>query len=669
MAFESSAFLWALPIALVPLIMHFYMRSKAPSVQFDAMMFLVLEGGSTATIRWTQAIMLAVRTLLIAVIIIIFARPYVVRQAVVGAQGPVSLVVVLDDSLSMRLGSAGFTPWDHATAKAMDMLSELNPESEVVVVASGYPVRSWPPVGEVWTPQKARRHILKMTATMARGDLGQATKIGLERVRLLGPRQRRVFIASDFRSSDLVGMPEPEEFHGVTVNSFDALFHIVPENRAIISAVAVPDRTVSTNRVKVAVELLNGSLEPFDDVLTVRIGLASIARRVECPPGQVCAYEFVMEANERFGEVRIPSDELPEDDVRWFSARSRNSVLIVNGAPRRQAEEDEEFFIRKALQLKIADSPVYTLSRVYPDDMSPVHLAAADIVILANVGGFRPAQIQALADFVARGGGVLISAGDNFDKITDESWNALLPSLPVERLFVSSPRYIISGQDLEQSSSLNMLQEIGRLLDDVDISWLSFLGVGWPQGSSVLIQTDASLPLLVERRIGSGAVLLWLSTLDRDWTDFPLRPAYAPFVRWAVSHLQSFMAALGRSSITVNDARRVSLTTTRADVVTPGGEIITFKSSGEFTQTSVPGVYLINYYEGSGAEPTGSDVFLVNTDSSESFLARPNEIPFADTEEVAPVDPLPEKKVPWHPWLLGVALLLFVAEAWLRGRV
>jgi len=50
-------------------------------------------------------------------------------------------------------------------------------------------------------------------------------------------------------------------------------------------------------------------------------------------------------------------------------------------------------------------------------------------------------------------------------------------------------------------------------------------------------------------------------------------------------------------------------------------------------------------------------------------LARPNEIPFADTEEVAPVDPLPEKKVPWHPWLLGVALLLFVAEAWLRGRV
>jgi len=65
-----------------------------------------------------------------------------------------------------------------------------------------------------------------------------------------------------------------------------------------------------------------------------------------------------MEANERFGEVRIPSDELPEDDVRWFSARSRNSVLIVNGAPRRQAEEDEEFFLRKALQLKIADSPV-----------------------------------------------------------------------------------------------------------------------------------------------------------------------------------------------------------------------------------------------------------------------------------------------------------------------
>src|SRR5690554_3544259 len=46
-----------------------------------------------------------------------------------------------------------------------------------------------------------------------------------------------------------------------------------------------------------------------------------------------------------------------------------------------------------------------------------------------------------------------------------------------------------------------------------------------------------SAPALVERKVGDGRVLLLTTTIDRDWSDLPVRTAYLPLTRRIVQYL------------------------------------------------------------------------------------------------------------------------------------
>ena len=47
-------------------------------------------------------------------------------------------------------------------------------------------------------------------------------------------------------------------------------------------------------------------------------------------------------------------------------------------------------------------------------------------------------------------------------------------------------------------------------------------------------------PALLERRVGTGRVLMWTSTLDTTWTDLALKPVFVPFVHRIVRYLGAY---------------------------------------------------------------------------------------------------------------------------------
>ena len=59
-------------------------------------------------------------------------------------------------------------------------------------------------------------------------------------------------------------------------------------------------------------------------------------------------------------------------------------------------------------------------------------------------------------------------------------------------------------------------------------------------GSSTLARFDDGQPALLERRIGTGRVLMWTSTLDTAWTDLALKPVFVPFVHRIVRYLGAY---------------------------------------------------------------------------------------------------------------------------------
>jgi hypothetical protein len=144
------------------------------------------------------------------------------------------------------------------------------------------------------------------------------------------------------------------------------------------------------------------------------------------------------------------------------------------------------------------------------------------------------------------------------------------------------------------------------------------------------------LPALIESTTGKGKVLLFVSTIDRDWNNFPIQPTFLPWIQRWIKYSARGLDSLIQKELLVGESFdwRISPKNSKAYIVTPGGKIITPSSvDGKiiFKDTYIPGVYQlyrnprVSSSESKtstpanlpyGAEPAGS--FTVNIDPKES---------------------------------------------------
>jgi hypothetical protein len=174
-------------------------------------------------------------------------------------------------------------------------------------------------------------------------------------------------------------------------------------------------------------------------------------------------------------------------------------------------------------------------------------------------------------------------------------------------------------------------------------------------------------PLLLERAMGSGRVLLFTSSLGREWNDLPVQPAFVPLMAGMANHL------LGGAGFT-SEAALGSTLAVRA-LGFAGGQI--FDPSGEAALGLGAGsddVLLdsVGFYEVVGGG--SSELVAVNFDARESDLTpmdtatreRWRGLGVRPGDEVAPVSATSSaEEVPSSlgPWLVMLLLMLVVVES------
>ncbi len=140
---------------------------------------------------------------------------------------------------------------------------------------------------------------------------------------------------------------------------------------------------------------------------------------------------------------------------------------------------------------------------------------------------------------------------------------------------------------------------------------------------AVLMKASTGAPLLCEKAVGKGRVLVFTSSPDRSWTNFPIRPSYLPWTHQLVAYLTR--GPLGRSAFHLT-GDVVELT---AEGGEPSGPLLVEKPDGrtaaahwndrtramEFAETEQPGVYAVKTPDGKTAGK-----FAVNTENYESRL-------------------------------------------------
>ena len=128
LSFTYAAVLYGLAAAALPLLIHLMNRRRSVTVAFSNVALLqALQQDRMRRVKVKQWAVLALRTLLIALLVLAFARPTVRESSVGGSHGETSAVLLVDRSMSTQYQVSGRSLLSHSKDRvneALELFSE-----------------------------------------------------------------------------------------------------------------------------------------------------------------------------------------------------------------------------------------------------------------------------------------------------------------------------------------------------------------------------------------------------------------------------------------------------------------------------------------------------------------------------------------------------------------
>jgi hypothetical protein len=674
MSFLAPLFLVGLAGLAIPVILHLIQKERKNVVMFPSLMFLRrIPYQSVQRRRIRHWFLLLLRLAALALIVLAFARPFLRRTEIaVGASGAREVVVLLDRSYSMGYGGK----WSKALAAAQTAINGLSSadRGSVVLFSSNT---------EVALRSAADKGRLLAAVTGVQPGAG-ATRYG-PALKLAGsilgesalPRREAILI-SDFQRGGWQGSEGVRLPDGAVLTPV-AISETGKANLAIAPVALQQSEFQGQQRVTVTTGAVNHSDAPVSADITLEIGGRAIqTRQVAVGAKGSASTTFdpvtVAEPNVR-GTVRLADDALAQDNVFHFVVSPEDPVTVLIGE-RSGGQRNSSLYLSRAVA--VSESPRIEAKTRQSDSLSNEDLAAAAVVILNDVAVAQHTADR-LRTFVERGGGVFLAFGER------ASWPSsadILPGIagpPVDRSRGAAARL----GALEYGHPLFEVFRGPRTGDFASARFYGYRSVTPAQNVQTLARFDDGQPALLERRIGTGRVLMWTSTLDTVWTDLALKPVFVPFVHRVVRYLASYEEP--KPWRTVGDvvdpdlhapARGAAVSRV---ALTPTGQRIALGGDGpEVLELAEQGFYELRAQERDGDPPV---VVASNVDLKESDLGAldPQEIvaaaigraggQLADGPAAPPSDEAQESAQRAWWYLLFAGLLLLAVETVVANRL
>jgi hypothetical protein len=205
-------------------------------------------------------------------------------------------------------------------------------------------------------------------------------------------------------------------------------------------------------------------------------------------------------------------------------------------------------------------------------------------------------------------------------------------------------------------------------------------------GAAPIIALGNGDALAVEKKFGSGRVVLVSTAADRDWSDLPVKTAYLPLTQSLVSYLQGGKKGALETGVAVGESKKFSLPATyvgkNLKIVRPDqrerevplaaeGD----KAAGAFVENEVAGIYRVTAPLSPDAPAALTPVYPVNPPFLESRMEaisdgelaarlRPARATIVPVEEIAKGGSRSDLALP----LLLVLILTLLSEGWLAQR-
>jgi hypothetical protein len=225
-------------------------------------------------------------------------------------------------------------------------------------------------------------------------------------------------------------------------------------------------------------------------------------------------------------EVKIDSaDAFPADDVHRFAVQRsdpQKALLIHNYGDNRSP-----LYISAALSA--AAQSAFILESINVNEAADRQPSNYAFIILSDLNTVPALLENSLTGYVRSGGSLFIAAGT--------SAGARL-QIPIFGARIAETRDYSRVPDrfMAVGSSDSSYPAVAKAEGWTGVKFFYALAVD-PGDARVIVRLSDQTPLLLEKRIGEGRVVLLTSGLDNLTNDFPLNPAFVPFIEQTARYL------------------------------------------------------------------------------------------------------------------------------------
>jgi hypothetical protein len=580
MGFIAPGFLIGSLLVGLPIYLHLLRRHASTPQPFSSLMFFEpREQSAVRQRRLRYWWLLALRLSVLLLVALAFAQPYIPRLTA-GVAPDKLLVLAVDHSFSMRADGR----MEQAKREALAVLARKRSGDSAQVLALDSQASAVTQATR--DPSALRAAVESIEPSDSHGSfaaLAAALRSIAESVHT--PIELHLF-------SDLKRTSMPPSFAEMALPAGVSLvLHPIGEGAQpnwTVESVAVPGEVWNPRATRVQAVIAGYATPAAMRTVSLIVNGTTVAtRRIEVPASGRAAVEFdsldVPHGLSRCG-VRIDSaDALPADDEYPFTVERSDPKrgLFVHQAA------DDRSPLYFATALSSAAPAAFQLDKLTVDRTADVDPSPYAFIVLSDVARLPEAFANRLIEYVRRGGSVWLTLG---------TAAAQEREVPVFGNLLNGVRAY--SREAERFVSLGAADSTYPSVG-LPAQWdgvrFFFAANVEANGARVALRLADGTPLLLEKTLGEGRVLLFSSGFDNLTNDLPLHPVFVAFVDRTARYLSGTEGR--RSSRTVDEFVALRAARDRGvavQVVDPEGRrplTLASSASAEWLQLTHAGFY------------------------------------------------------------------------------
>ncbi len=551
MIFLQPWVLWFLLFLLIPIIVHLFNFQKPKKLLFSNIQFIKeVDKVVTQRIKLKQWLLLIARLLAVASLVLAFATPVIKNhENSLGNSGNRSVIVLIDNSLSMSASNPKGMYLDQVKFLAREIVKSYEPTDEFQVQTTGKLRLNTTFVRQ----SEALERIQEISFHQNRFSYKKLVEILPFLFQNAGSANRSIYILSDFQKSTFLSEVTEKKW------SEEYKVHFVPISNQTFKNVFISEIQPESHvfekgkplTLKLKIQNLSDEKIPKLSIQTEVNGKIVAISSESLEPNEIKNTSITYTVQETgWQQAKIILEDYPIqfDNARYFSyyVAEKHPVLLVKG-------NENSLYLEKFL-LEVASN--FHLKSVNTFELSNEDLKNYEVLILMGIKELSNGNANRISEWVKQGGGLLFFPHEEMNVKEIQNLYDQFKAGQWKNLELLTQKVLMENPDVDMPFFKDIFLPSKKNAELESPHFQKIYGFQ-PNPKSVyqnILKLKNQEPLLVQSRIGSGLVFTFTIFPNLKWSDWVMHSLFAPLIYkslWLASNAQKWFLQMpiGESEI------------------------------------------------------------------------------------------------------------------------